>query len=82
MDFDFHELAVRIIKITTNFFFKCFTLHVMNLEFIEVSVFEMLPKKNFSRYSNFLDAPVYSYSYIYINIFNIYTCIVFEFIYT
>ncbi len=44
--FDFHAL---IIKIKKNL--KCFTLHVMNLEYMKVSLFGISYKKN--RYSNF-----------------------------
>ncbi len=48
----------------------------MNLEYMKVSLFEIGYKKRhniifyqyFSKYSNFLDAPVYIYIYIYIYI--------------
>ncbi len=38
------------------FFFKCFTLHVINLKYMKVSLFEMSYKKKltFSRHSNLL----------------------------
>ncbi len=39
---------------------KCFTLHVMNLEYMKVSLFEMLQKNElFHDIIIFLDAPVY-----------------------
>ncbi len=39
---------------------NCFTLHVMNLKYMKVSLFEISYKKKwtFSPYSNFLDVPV------------------------
>ncbi len=41
------------------FFFRCFTLHVMNLEYMKVSLFEMLPKNElFHDILIFWDAPV------------------------
>ncbi len=48
-------------------YFKCFTLHVMNLEYMKVSLFEISKKKKktFSQYSIFLRC-IYIYIYIYI----------------
>ncbi len=39
--FDFHNLYALIIKIKTKKLLKCFTLHVMNLEYMKVQFFEM-----------------------------------------
>ncbi len=50
--FDFHELQALITKIKTKQPLKYFTLHVMNLEYMNVSLFEISYKKlTFSRYS-------------------------------
>ncbi len=58
--FYFHELYALIIENKKNIYiFKCFTLHVMNLEYMKVSL------STLSRYSNVLRCTcVYIYMYI------------------
>ncbi len=53
--FYFHELEGLIIQIKTKKLLKCFTLHVLNLKYMKVSLFEISYKKKrtFSRYSIF-----------------------------
>ncbi len=45
---------------------KCFTLHVMNLKYMKVSLFEMLQEKKNSRHSNLLRCTCIYILYIYI----------------
>ncbi len=53
--FDFHELKALIIKIKTKILLKCF-LHVMNIEYMKVSLFEISYKKmNFSTIFKFFE---------------------------
>ncbi len=50
--FDFHELSALIIKIKIKQLLKCFTLHVINIEYMQVQLCEIIYKKIiFSRYS-------------------------------
>ncbi len=46
--FYFHELQALIIKIETKKLLKYFTLHVMNLKHMKVSLFEISYKKKFT----------------------------------
>ncbi len=55
-DFWLSWAVTLIIKIKTKKLLKCFTLHVMNLKYMKVSLFEISYKNKwtFSPYSNFL----------------------------